>query len=35
MAAAVGTAPGGRASDEVAMMVSGSHIDVAESVPVG
>lgn len=33
--AVVGTAPGARVSDEVARMVSGSHMDVAESVPVG
>ena len=33
--AVVGTAPGARVSDEVARMVWGSHMDVAEFVPVG
>jgi hypothetical protein len=31
----VGTAPGARDAEEVAIIVGGSHIDVAEFVPVG
>jgi hypothetical protein len=35
VAAEDGVAPGGRDTEDVAMMVWGSHMDVAVSVPVG